>query len=378
MEDERLDGLTYQEMAIPVVYGHNEECYELCVQKILDLRENGHRLHLIIQDTNDIYTPRAKDRTLELGLEDVVNIANTAKNYLLSAQLIQSGDDKRWRAHHDESTVRIEELLKEERHDFVSVQQNPESFQRAYGRAYRQKDNRGTATQKNGFSQFIQGRFIGAINAELFALKPECFVEESARLYGKSETEIWLALEPVLNKRRSIERDGYLQYARSGGTMSREFELATTAIFKSLGFDHSVHIGQRKSRLSREGGFPDIYIKSSNQAVCGMADTKATAKFKVSFNDRNKLRDFYRDSNLEIDPDTPLAFYLYIAGGFNEREMAQTLKTCSDMIGVPVSALTAEFLLELHEATEKPSADKLLEVFSESHCFVNARQLLTI
>ena len=374
MNDEKLDGLTTQEMAIPVVYGHNANCYDLCVQKILAVRENKNSLNGIIEDPLDLYTPRAKDRSLEKGLEDVLNIANTAKNYLLSAQLIQSSEDRRWRAVCDENVAFLTPLINEERHYYIPIQEDKNSFQRAYGRGNREKDNRGLNRATDGFSRFIQSRFIGAINASPFSLDTEAFIKECAKNYGKLENEIWLAIGPVLPKRRCIERDVYLQYARSGGTLSREFELATTAIFKKLGFSDSIHIGQRKSKLAREGGFPDIYIKAKDMEFCGMADTKATAKFKVSFNDRNKLRDFYRESYREIDPDTPLAFYLYIAGGFNEKEMTKTLDDCSNMIGVPVTALTAEFLLGLYEKSQTISPEKLCDWFSRSHCYVNAGQ----
>ena len=59
MRDERIGGyLSCEDMMIPVVYGHNDSCYEICVQKILTARQGS--IESAIDDFElDLYTPRS-------------------------------------------------------------------------------------------------------------------------------------------------------------------------------------------------------------------------------------------------------------------------------------------------------------------------------
>ena len=88
--NEDIQFLTDSEIIIPVLYGHNSSCFDLCKAKILEYRKSGDLSKVIDNVDEDLYTPRTKGRTKEKALEDFKNIANTCKNYLESCSLVIS------------------------------------------------------------------------------------------------------------------------------------------------------------------------------------------------------------------------------------------------------------------------------------------------
>lgn len=88
LQDERIEHLTIEELCVPVVFGHNNGCIELCIDKILQLRA-GHNLREVIgHNHEDLYTPRARSRSVSGSLKDIKDIANTCKNYLQAVCLV--------------------------------------------------------------------------------------------------------------------------------------------------------------------------------------------------------------------------------------------------------------------------------------------------
>lgn len=160
LHDDRLQRyLTDDDIMIPVIYGHNHNCYDLCVQKILDYRKSRNILDVIDSPSQDLYTRKG---TSENALDNIHNIANTASNYLRAASLItQSPKQKTPKAYE------FNEMYEELYNDFLDeydvfidlTKSSKESFQRSYGRYLNQKDTRkssGLTSFKNHRQVFIQ------------------------------------------------------------------------------------------------------------------------------------------------------------------------------------------------------------------------------
>lgn len=107
-QDPRLGGyLTCLDIAVAVVYGRTHKCHDICVEKILKVRETGD-LATVIESVDDVRTPKRyhehnPEEDLARGIQDAKDIANTAKNYLESAQLIvtDAEDNKRFELNED-------------------------------------------------------------------------------------------------------------------------------------------------------------------------------------------------------------------------------------------------------------------------------------
>ena len=181
-------------------------------------------------------------------------------------------------------------------------------------------------------------------------------------------------IEPVRDKQQSIEYDTYMQYALSGGEYALEMEKATTAIFKKLGFNKSKHIGQKKTKINRSGGFPDIYIHADGMNYCGMADTKATAKYTFPLVDTQKLETYYHNCWQEIDDSMPMKFFIYIAGGFRRSDVEKSLALCKQKLDTPVSAITAKVLLDLLFIGTSLTIKNLIKSFQAGRYYVSYEQ----
>lgn len=196
----------------------------------------------------------------------------------------------------------------------------------------------------------MQVSYIKAAGENPFGFDHAAFVTEQSRKWGKSETEVEAACDALKDRARTVERDALETAAVSGGKQSLLLEKGVCNLFKRLGFDESIHIGSRKA-TGREGGFPDVYVKSSRMTTCGLADAKATARYGFDLGDQVKLSSYYKDCHTEINADVASTFFVYVAGGFDKSDATinHKIKECQTRYGRPVSAVTVRALLDLVE-----------------------------
>lgn len=378
LRDERLNGLTSQEMAIPVLYGHNNDCFEYCVQMILKLRKHNGNFEEIIKSVNDFYTIKTKNRDFKAGLQDVLDIANTAKNYLQAGQLIINEEEsKRYVLTSNQEALNILDTIGKEPIQPFNKEYS-ESFQIRYGRFDRKKGGINAKNEKNlkrdGFEVLISTLFTSQLSENPYGVNVQDFVKETAHNYGQSQTEIHRIISPLITRRRSIERQVVMDAAFSGGAQAKLLEKATTELFKRLGFDKSEWIGSKKAS-GRQGGFPDIYIRASHWTHCAFGDTKATVKYKFPIGDTLKLSSYYKLCEADLDPECPSDFFVYVAGGFeNDCQVTKHLALCKQNLGKPVSAITVSALLELVEADTKPTVMAIIEKLSQGKYYTSATQ----
>ena len=150
-----------------------------------------------------------------------------------------------------------------------------------------------------------------------------------------------------------------MEYANSGGQFSREFEIATTSLLKSYGFDLTEWTGSKVPPTDRIGGYADVFIRRSGSYHCGLADTKATSQYALGHKDILAMEETYCKTYKEIQPDAVLSYCLYIAGGF-KGDIANSLRTLSARINLPASACYADAMLAIGKLVEKGwSADDI-------------------
>lgn len=382
LREERLGKhLSDLEVAIPVAYGRTNDDYERCVAKILELR-SGKNLRDVIDSFDDLRTPkRYKDQDDEngwrKGLKDLREIANTGTNYLRAAQLLVPSLDVvgHFELNADPAVLdEIEPWLKE---SIEPLNPNtPEAWQQRFGRFDQQKAVRrhGSTQRTNGFESLVQTRYISALSADPFGLDEAHFIDEEAKRWGRPSAEIRIILDPILSRRRTIERDVVVQATTSGGKEAIVLEKAATSIFRRLGFDLAEHIGQRVA--PRRGGYPDVLLRATNWDHCAFVDTKATSRYDFPINDTSKLESYYKDAWKEFPDPVEASFFVYIAGGFNRSlgTIEKKLRECSNLYGRPVNAITTAALLDLSESAPAPSVSEIVSAFSKGKLFTSASE----
>lgn len=388
LNDGRLDGyLTDKDIAIPVIYGHDATCYEACVQKILQLRE-GETLRSQINSVDDIRTTRRyhednEEYDWEKGIEDALTIANTARNYLLAAQLVVVSSRVKG-AIESNSDARIAEEIKPWLTEASKIEKleidYQEAWQQRYGRFDQTKAVRklGQRNKTDGLTTCVQTAFLQGHTEAPYGFDVANFIKEESVKWGVSEAKISLMIEPLRPSMPNLEYDTVKAAAVSGGKESTVLEKAMTAILRKLGFDLSEHIGQKKVRVARKGGYPDIRVRTTGQPTCGFADTKATARYGLPIGDTVKLQTYYKDCWNEFPDQSPSEYFLYIAGGFDHSDatIQKNLNDCSTQYGRPVSAVTVDALIRLLYIEDRPSALAIGEAFKKGMFFASAESII--
>lgn len=379
LHDERLGYyLTSDDACVPVIFGHNNDCYEFCVSKIVEARSSGNLLDCL-EDKQVVFTPRGNKTDYKKAMSNIKDIANTAMNYLQASDLVLPNGKlvfgkKAWIANDCYEDFYQQQLANQD--NFIPHSELAESFQRAYGKCDMLKDTRrndipGTK-QKSGAETLIQIKYIQYLNENPFKGDAAAEFIPKLSLYGLKQIEIEQIIAPLEERKDSIEENAYLEFAFSGGTKSEEFEKATTELMKDFGFIQSRWIGRVQSHENWRGNFPDVLIQEEGSLAVGLADAKSTATYNLQHDDMLKLRETYSKSNNELVHGSTLKYFLYIAGGF-KGNIEGSIKQVSEAIGVPVTAITARAMLEIKKSLSKGwTADFIQKKFFELGALVTA------
>ena len=385
LERDDLGGtLTSDEIAIAVVYGRTAGDEDRCAKKILEFRESGN-FRQVIDRLEDICTPRRWQGDEEVlwdkGIEDAKTIGNTFKCYMEAVGLlVPAGEGARCFEAHIEPGMEDEvRRWRKEPIESAPVEGYESRWQIRFGRWDKEKaQQRQNSRRVNGFASLISSRYFARAKESPYEFDHEAFVNAEAEKWHKPKAEIEAILVPFKPKTKDLFRDTLIKAAYSGGEEALVLEKGVTSIFKKLGFDQAFHTGQRKAPTSRDGGYPDIYIKASSMPFSGWADTKATSRYGFPLGDTSKLGSYYKKCWEEIDPKAPSQFFLYIAGGFTraDKTIQISLRKCTQKYGCPVCAITVDALCDLVERTDQPSADQLFKAFMKSQYINSASQIL--
>ena len=290
LNDPDIESLTSEELMIPLIYGHNFSCLNICKEKILKYRQTGSFLSIVNTPEEDLYTPRSAGRSLEKAVEDIHNIANTCKNYLQSACLIsvEKKDGSQYIAFNSEFTDIYKKELKG-KESYIRNPSDTESFQRAYGAWNRVKDNRGQSAPRSVSrgENIIISAFMDYCGNNMVLGKVSGFTEKIKSKFGFSEELILEVIEPYITRTLSIFESKYLQLSIGGTAAAAEFEKTTGKLFQNrLGFDVE-HTGQK--HRTGTGGYSDLYLVENSGSYCAIIDTKASPGYTLSSSDFHKL-----------------------------------------------------------------------------------------
>jgi len=373
-----LGYLTSDEITIPVVFGHNDGCFDLCAETITVFRD-GEQLSTLIKSPDALYTPRTKKRPFQKALEDARgDIANTAKNYLQGAGLISPVPGtfpERYTLTADAESLLSEFLDNPE--DYIPVTKNTkEYFQRRFGRYDRMKDTRSLEDIENqrisGSKARIRAHLIGEMTYSRLTEHPRQFEKKMLR-HGFKQEDIQSVVSELLPKADSVFDQQYLAYARSGGTESRAYEKMTETLFRDCLQFEAVRTGDMKRPGAQrgEGNFSDVFVIALDDLHCGIIEAKASGWYTLPSGDYAKMRSTYIPTyeSLPNAEGKKLEFVLYTAGGLDSNIDA-SLSNLTKEKNVPVSAVSAEHLLDL--CRKKPNQLNVRKLFQNGRILDSA------
>ncbi|MBN2455472.1 MAG: hypothetical protein JXB29_02885, partial [Sedimentisphaerales bacterium] len=264
LNDKRIGYLTINELKIPIIYGHNHDCLELCIRKILQLRE-GRNIELIIDSPLDLYTRRRQSPDIHKDLSnegDIYYIANTCKNYLQAVNLIavekENGQERISIAQSAEdiivpalrSSLVFISLLGDD------IKNREEIFQRTFGTWSSKKDTRRLIAPEEHISadvSTIRSRLFEFLGSNIISNYPEEFVSKMVQGFGFNDRTVRSAIEPFLPKSLDLFESTYLELSCGGARTATHFELATRELFDKRLFFDAVHTGQKNGPAAAEG-----------------------------------------------------------------------------------------------------------------------------
>jgi hypothetical protein len=318
-----LQYITQQEMQILMVYGHNNDCDRICIEKIKMMRDSSTNnfIEILNNPDEDLYTPRTNESTIEQRLVNLKDDTNCFKNWLESNMLIVKNEETseiKFYENPDYSEL-IETHLKN-LDAFLSTSENSISFQRSFGSYNRKKDTR--SPQANEISKrspqksIICSHFYEYCGLHIVSKNIDLFCEMMQKNYGFTRQQVLEAISPIIARSLDYFATTYFEFSHGGMGSAISFEKATTEIFQEYFGISARHIGQIKRPDNSIGGYADILLDA--KTFFGLIDTKASASYSLTHDDYLKMLHTYIPNFRELIPDRndiPLSFVCYVAGG---------------------------------------------------------------
>lgn len=353
LKDSYIRYLTTEELVFCVIYGHTADCEQYILNKITSYRiAFGSRANLLefIDDlAKDLYTPKATDKNnFSKLLEEVLNVANTFKNYLVSSSLAYEEPGTKHIVISEEFSDIIIHAITEINHFIPYTSGQDENFTRTYGAWNRKKDTT-TTTKRKKLSQgeaIISSQFFEYIGNSLIIDDAEEFISKMQTDFGFTREQILIVISPLLPKALTFFESKYFELSKGGIATARAFEKATVELFeKRLGIK-AIHTGSRYK--NGVGGYSDIILSNIAKNECGIVDTKASSYYTLPSTDYAKMLSNYIPNYKLITEaeNTDLGFILYITGGLGG-EIQTKLVSLYKESGYPVSAINAKTLIEV-------------------------------
>jgi len=358
-----IGSMSVQELIIPVTYGHNNDCFDLCVEKILKFRRTCKISSVIDNYKIDFYTRRTAGNSFESRLKDASDIANTLKNWLQATCLIVC--DKINGVQRISISQSAEKKIKaalKDSNKFIPFD-SEEAFQRRFGCIRVRKDTRNMNGLKNREipeKSIISSKFYEYMGTHIIDDYPEKFVSMMSHDLGLPEGLTRKVIEPLLSKSLSFFESTYLELASGGKKTALDFEKATSQILSSKLKFESRLTGQTKRKGSGIGGYSDIFVVAIDGVHCGIIDTKASRCYSLSSSDYLAMLSNYIPNYKELAEGRPLKleFCSYIAGGFGSID--SQLRQLTEKTGIGASALPALELLRVAERADGADSQPLI------------------
>lgn len=317
--DEEIDGLSDQDIMVPVVFGKNKNSFAECKEKILHSRKFG--IEKVINNVEELVTARTKSKDLNSRLKEVKNVANTFANVLIGVGLCERAQ----RGNETRIFLRNQylELLNEVAMlDLVDIQQdNIEQSSRQIGkRRGASKDTRRTLIPNVNLelvhkSEYILQRFFEYAKFPVVQEEIRIFSKRLESELGVDEKFVLSSIAPILNNPKSYINSELVSLSQSSNKGALAFEDALYRVFKDE-FKFNASLTGQLKRKEGVGGFSDIFVFQNERNECGIIDAKAIKNYELPHPDVAKMLSTYIPSVNELFPSgrkLNLSFVAYVS-----------------------------------------------------------------
>lgn len=338
--DEKIGYLTEEEIAkILIVEAENEssKCYNYIVNRLLDFRQFGDSC----LDKSFFEKYRSSRSKKIASFDKYLDIANTIKCWMEYTQLIKIEEG---RISIQEEQIDEVKAKLNEKTPLIDRWDDYEYFQRKYGvDPYHKKDTRKLnenhpITKEMVDEIKIKKHFISlALESPIFKITPD-LIHTISLASGIEEGKV----ESILLKNYpcgslNLFLTNYYDMAFKGRNNAIDFEKNTVRIFEEIFNFQAYHTGPH-------GRTPDVEIISHSENFTGIIDNKAYSSYSISNDHHNRMVHNYIETYKQKQP--PLAFFLYIAGGFGKNIDLQIKKIYQET-GIPGAAISINNFITL-------------------------------
>jgi len=364
LADDRIQYLTKEEIGkIVIVEAENEEerCYQHIVERVLAYRQDGDSS--LIHDFAQKY-PSSKGISEKGPFENLLDVANTIQIWIEYTQLAKRDNERKLRLI-PEKIDEIRSILSKNP-PLINRPESHEYFQRKYGvDPKHKKDTRNLIGSRNVTEHLviehkIKEAFVRASLHAPIAKIDTAIIDKIAESTGIRISVI----EETLHRFYPHGAIGsfmpeYCEMAFRGRNKATEFEQATAELFKNVFGFETRHVGSL-------GRTPDVLLLSDENGYCGIIDNKASSKYTISNDHRNRMiTNYIGGLHKYYKGNLPLAFFSYIAGGFGtniDDQIADIVCTTS-VHGSAINIYNIIKLVEKHSESAY-SHSTLRDIFS--------------
>ena len=342
--DPDLNGISDKEISIPVVFGKNSGCHDLCKRLILKMRSDG--LESVIPDDMTIRTARTRNNSYEKRIQDIKDIANTFKNVLESSGIadlkVADGEIRLYPRRDVVAKLKAIESLPFV--DFITLSEQQATLQ--YGRRLGAiKDTRrvfmpSTAPELHSRSGFIYKTFLSEVCLPVSQIDVDDFVSRMTNQFRISRHQVLQALDPILQNPEQYSGARLVELSRGGQGAAEAFEKTVAKIF-SIDFGYDVEWTGRTHR-DGVGGHMDVFVVDVDNHHCGIIDAKSTNTYELPHSDSSKAIATYIDAARELYGNRilDLKFVAYISHTIGSGAEIRA-KEIYDRKRIPVSLVSA-------------------------------------
>jgi hypothetical protein len=351
--DPILNGLSDKDMVVPVVYGRNEQSYEICKKLILKLRAEG--VESVIPDDASIRTAKTQNNSYAQRIEDIGNIANTFKNVLQGSGIVNLRDiEGQVRVFpRIDIKARIAEIESIPYVDFIGLSEEQATLKFGNRLGSLKDTRRSFMPTKNPElftkSALIFQKFLDEVDLPVTQTEVDEFVIRMEKEFQLSREIIIKALEPILANSTHYAGARLIELSKGGLASAEAFEKNVQKIFEvDFGY-HAEWTG--RTHRSQTGGFMDVFVVEIERNVCGILDTKSMKSYDLPHQDVSKAITTYVDAASELygaRGNLELKFVAYISHLIGTGASTRALDLYNAK-KVPVSLISAYGLNSLRD-----------------------------
>ena len=317
--DNDIQGLSDEDICIPIIFGENNKSFEKCKKLIIESRLHG--LESVIPFSEELQQTSNKSKAhLDLLASLKSDVANTFSNYLDSTGLaIRRNVDSTNRIFpHPDIFELLNEVDSRPLIKFAGQTENQADLQFGNRRGATKDTRRNFKPQLpvlDSISGFIFNRFLSDVGLPATQTEIKNFADKLAQEFKVANSDVLDALSPILSNQDYYSGFRLLELSRGGHKTDVEFEKTVTKIFElDFGYD-AKWTGTTQDKESRR--YMDVFVVETGRNRCGIIDTKSKSNgsYNLPYPDRAKACDRYIDAARDLygGKNLDLSFVCYIS-----------------------------------------------------------------